>query len=85
MRVRTPIIAFVIAATTISSPAFSAAKRSGYNAQASVPSATESISADRAAALRDCAAATAGMSEYTWGVQIADTYRACMARHGQPE
>ena len=85
MRVRNLVLAFAIAAATTSTPVLAAAKRAGFNAYASAPGATESISADRAAALRECNAATAKMHEHVWGAQIADVYRSCMARHGQPE
>jgi hypothetical protein len=85
MRVRNLVLAFAIAAVTSSTPALAAAKRAGFNAYASAPGATESISAGRATALRECNAVTANMREHIWGGQIADMYRSCMARHGQPE
>jgi hypothetical protein len=85
MRVRNLVLAFAVVAATTSTPAFAATKRAGFNAHASVPGATESTNGDRAAALRDCNTATASMPEHIWGVQIANAYRSCMARRGQPE
>ena len=90
MRVRNLVLAFAVVAVT-TAPSLAAGRRAGFNAQAgfsayaSVPGAAESVGADRAAALRKCNAATANMSEHIWGAQIADVYRSCMARHGQPE
>jgi hypothetical protein len=87
MTVRNLVLAFAIAAVTASTPALAAGQhhRAGFNAYGAVPGATESISAERAAALRDCNAAVSGMRDYTWGVQQSDVYRACMAQRGQPE
>jgi hypothetical protein len=85
MRVRNLVLAFAIAAVTTSTPALAAAKRAGFNAYASAPGATESNGTDRAVALRECNAATASMREHTWGTQIANAYRSCMAQRGQPE
>jgi len=83
--IRNLVLALAIAAVTVSSPALAAGKRAGFNAYASAPGATESISAERAAALRDCNAATSKMRDYTWGVQVGQAYRSCMTQHGQPE
>jgi len=85
MRVRNLILAVAIAAVTAWSPALAAGKRAGFNAYAAAPGATESIDAAREQALRDCNGATSSMRDYTWGVQVGDVYRSCMARHGQPE
>jgi hypothetical protein len=86
MGFRNLVLAFAIAAVTASTPALAAGQhRAGFNAYAAVPGAAESINAERAAALRECNAATSSMRDYTWGVQIADVYRSCMAQHGQPE
>jgi len=43
------------------------------------------VSRGRAAAIRDCSSVEQKYSEPTWGLMEADQYRACMARHGQPE
>ena len=39
----------------------------------------------REQALHECNTAAAKYRQYTWGHQEIDTYRACMANHGQPE
>src|SRR5262245_29398275 len=39
----------------------------------------------REQALRECNSAAAKYRQYTWGHQEIDTYRACMADHGQQE
>ena len=87
MRVRNLIVAIAIAAAAATTPAQAAGQhnRAGFNAYGAAPGVTESLSAERAAALRECNAATSSMKETTWGVQIADLYRSCMARRGQPE
>jgi hypothetical protein len=85
MRVRNLVLAFAVAAVTTSTPALAATTRAGFNAYASAPSATERVGADRAAALRECNAATANMRDHTWGVQIAHMYRSCMAQHSHLE
>jgi len=87
MLIRNLVLAVAIAAATASSPALAAGKNSkaGLNAYGQAPAATESISAERAKALRDCNAAAGSMREYTWGVAIAQSYRSCMTEHGQPE
>ena len=86
MGVRNLILAFAVAAVTASTPALAAGQhKAGYNAYGAVPGATESMSPERAAALRECSDATSSMRETTWGVQIAHAFRSCMARHGQPE
>jgi hypothetical protein len=41
------------------------------------------VSAARAAAIHQCSAVAARYTEYTWGVQEIQLYRACMAEHGQ--
>jgi len=86
MIVRNLILAATIAVATASTPALAAGKhRAGFNAYGAVPGATESMNTDRAKALRDCAGATSSMRDYTWGVQVGQVYRSCMADHGQPE
>jgi len=87
MRVRNLILAVAIAAATAATPALAAGQhhRAGFNAYGAVPGVTESLSAERAAALRECNAATSSMKETTWGNTIANTYRVCMERRGQPE
>jgi len=88
MHIRHLILAAAIAVATVSTPALAAGKhntRAGFEAYGAAPAATESLSAERAKALRDCNAATGSMREYTWGVGIAQAYRSCMTDHGQPE
>ncbi len=41
--------------------------------------------AERAQALRECNGQSERLTNYTWGSQQLEVYRACMARHGQPE
>jgi hypothetical protein len=41
--------------------------------------------AARAKALRECSIAADRFIQHTWGDFEIDVYRACMARHGQPE
>jgi hypothetical protein len=43
------------------------------------------ISAARAAAIRECSALAVRYSQHDWGNTEIYQYRACMARHGQPE
>ena len=87
MGVRNLVLAFAVAAVTASTPALAAGQhhRAGFNAYGAVPGATDSVNADRETALRECSGATSSMRDYTWGVQAGDTYRACMASHGQME
>ena len=87
MHIRHLILAAAIAVATVSTPALAAGKqsRAGFEAFGQAPAASQSLSADREQALRDCNAATGGMREYTWGVAIAQAYRSCMTQHGQPE
>ncbi len=88
MNIRSIILAATIAVVTASSPALAAShhSRAGFNAYgAAIGQVGESIDAERAQALRDCTGATSKMTDYTWGVQVGDLYRSCMARHGQPE
>ena len=40
------------------------------------------MSPAREKALRECNAQVKGMSQYTWGVQQLQVYRACMGMHG---
>jgi hypothetical protein len=54
------------AAATASTRARAAAKPAGVNVDASVPAATESMSADHAPMPRECNAATANAREFTW-------------------
>ena len=39
----------------------------------------------RAEALRECNARSERMTNYTWGMQQSDVYRACMTQRGQVE
>jgi hypothetical protein len=41
--------------------------------------------AARAKALRECSVAADRFIQHVWGDWEIDVYRACMARHGQPE
>jgi hypothetical protein len=43
------------------------------------------ISADRAAAIRECNRAAATYRQYLWGHFEIDVYRACMTERGQKE
>ena len=69
----------------------SAAQRTthpGYAARAqAVPGdvARDGMSAQRAAAIRDCANPSDKFSQYAWGNRQFDEYRACMAGHGETE
>jgi hypothetical protein len=45
----------------------------------------DGMSAARAAAIRECNAQAGKYKQYTWGDTEEDTYRACMAEHGQQE
>lgn len=45
----------------------------------------DQIDSARAQALRECSRLEQRYSEPSWGHQEIDVYRACMARHGQPE
>jgi hypothetical protein len=43
------------------------------------------VDSARAQALQECSRLEQRYSEPSWGHQEIDAYRACMARHGQPE
>jgi len=43
------------------------------------------ISATREQAIHECSVAAAKYSEHLWADWDIQTYRSCMARHGQPE
>jgi hypothetical protein len=43
------------------------------------------ISAGRAAAIHECSVLASRYSQHDWGNVEIYQYRACMARHGQPE
>jgi hypothetical protein len=43
------------------------------------------IDAARARAIHDCNVAASTYKQYLWGHFESDTYRACMAEHGQTE
>jgi hypothetical protein len=43
------------------------------------------MTSERGQALRECNTAAARYKQYTWGHQEIDTYRSCMANHGQQE
>ena len=88
MNIRNLILAATIAVAAASTPAFAASQhnsRAGFNAYGAAQSATDAMSPDRAQALRDCTDAASKMRDYTWGVTAAQSYRACMTQHGQPE
>ena len=82
-------VAIAVAAAAASSPALAAShhhnSRAGFNAYGAAQDATDQISTDRAQALRECNDATAKMRDYTWGVQVGQSYRVCMQQHGQAE
>jgi hypothetical protein len=94
MNFRKLIIAFA-AATVLASFASVADAASrhrqntqGFDAFGSAPfadSAATEVDGARPRALRECNDAVAGMRESTYGVQVSNRYRACMAEHGQPE
>jgi hypothetical protein len=45
----------------------------------------DKVDSARAQALQDCSRVEQRYTEPSWGHQEIDVYRACMARHGQPE
>jgi len=45
----------------------------------------DGMSAARAAAIRECSTQAGKYKQYIWGDMEEDTYRACMAQHGQQE
>jgi len=45
----------------------------------------DEVNSARAQALQECSRLEQGYSEPSWGHQEIDVYRACMARHVQPE
>jgi hypothetical protein len=45
----------------------------------------DNVDSARAQALQDCSREEQRYTEPSWGHQEIDVYRACMARHGQPE
>jgi hypothetical protein len=57
---------FVVAAAAAASAGARAARKPDINADASEPGATESTTANRVAAPRECNAATASEREFTW-------------------
>jgi hypothetical protein len=65
-------LAVGLAISALASPSF--AQRSGTQ-----------MSAARAAAIRECSLRARKYIEHTWGDVEFQTYRACMAEHGQPE
>ena len=60
----------------------------GYNARAQAVEQSiggDSVSPDRAQALRECNEKAAGFRDYTWGHAPSDLYRSCMAARGEVE
>jgi hypothetical protein len=45
----------------------------------------EGMSDARAQALRECTGKAGKLMQYVWGDQQIETYRSCMAQHGQQE
>ena len=54
-------------------------------AGAAAQSGGRQISAGRAAAIHECSVLASRYSQHDWGNVEIYQYRACMARHGQPE
>ena len=54
-------------------------------AGAAAQSGGRQISAGRAAAIHECSVLASRYSQHDWGNVETYQYRACMARHGQPE
>ena len=67
-------LAMAIAALCMIAPAGAAALGGGRQ-----------ISASRAAAIHECSVLASRYSQHDWGNVETYQYRACMARHGQPE
>jgi len=81
-------LGFMVAAAATPALARSHAAHHGYNARAQAPTADVDegfLTPERAKALRDCNDLTAGLKQYTWGVQQGAELRACLSEHGQPE
>src|SRR5262249_36573351 len=55
------------------------------NSFAQVRNPLPAPSVARTKAIRDCTAATGKYIDHVWGDWEINVYRACMARHGQPE
>jgi hypothetical protein len=69
-------LAVIVAVGAAASPSYAQSQDGGVR-----------ISAQRAQALHTCSVRAARYPQYLWGNQelIPNTYRACMAEHGQPE
>jgi len=75
-------------AVAAATPALAKVSHPGYAARAqAIPGefGNGEVSGQRAAALRDCNGQGDKFSQYAWGNFSSDEYRACMAKHGQPE
>ena len=45
----------------------------------------DGVSSARAKALQDCAGASGGFTQHSWGTTQSQLYRSCMAKHGEAE
>jgi hypothetical protein len=84
-------LAAVAVAMTVATPTLALAAQ-GYRARAQAPVAWQDsgggapLSPQRVRALKDCTAVEQKMgTNFTWGAQQLDVYRACMYSHGQAE
>jgi hypothetical protein len=87
--VKRAALAFGLAAVA-ASPAFAQplAHHPGYAARAQATGADSGairMNVSRDAAIRECSDKSAAFRDYTWGMTQSDSYRVCMAGHGQPE
>jgi hypothetical protein len=83
-------LALGLAASVAASPAFAKQRihHPGYAARAQAvdgDSGAIRMSGGREAAIRECSDKSAAFRDYTWGMTQSDSYRVCMAGHGQPE
>ena len=72
IKLTAPTLALALAVVATSSPGVAQAN-------------TTRASAARERAIRECSIAAAKYAEHLWGDWDIQTYRSCMARHGQPE
>ena len=80
------IIALGIALSGGVSPALAGDSRAGFDARAEAVAPEIAARVDqRDSAIHDCQSKASKFSESAWGNREFDTYRACMAEHGQPE
>lgn len=86
------VVALAMSAASLSgADARDRSARDAYGRATSQPDEAPSIGTpaanarQRAQAIRECEDARRSMINPTWGVRADSIYRACMARHGQPE